>query len=459
MNYVFKKIAELESEIASLPKGYISKKIIGGKERYYLQWKENDKTQSRYIKETELSDINSLVEKRKALQTELKELKATPEGLRDYNLKRKAARNMNNITGYIMSADKQIAIVKSGIITDYDSQLLPIYLKRTMDVEGWLKSRAIDTHRTNSRLLKKALRINTYDDIKTVLAVNAATITDNYWFKPEGSLATYEDIKFKENYFDELALKGDPNGFSHKPSRTPELTNIGSFEKCWKLIDGEWWMYKKGDEAEYFSELFICNLGELLGLKIAHYEMDGNYIRTRNFVSDNLNFEPMASFTDDDSYKNCFDILYSISPNIAKEYLTIIWFDTICYNMDRHTQNFGILRCVETGEIVSMAPNYDNNIALISNGATMKVTRDTDGIIKFFKEFIAESTVAHNLYKDMMLPEITESVVNAALDKTVIEFDREYITNFILNGFQRVNDIIFEQDLSEDQNFKPLQQL
>lgn len=58
----------------------------------------------------------------------------------------------------------------------------------------------------------------------------------------------YEDIRFKENYFSELALRGDPDSFSNRPSRTPELTNIGSFEKCWKLIDGEWWMYKSGAE-------------------------------------------------------------------------------------------------------------------------------------------------------------------------------------------------------------------
>ena len=87
------------------------------------------------------------------------------------------------------------------------------------------------------------MRLRTTDDIATALAVNAATVTDRYWFKPEGSSAVYEDIRFKENYFAELALRGDPDSFSRKPSRTPELTNTGSFEKCWKLIAGEWWMY------------------------------------------------------------------------------------------------------------------------------------------------------------------------------------------------------------------------
>lgn len=62
----------------------------------------------------------------------------------------------------------------------------------------------------NSRLLKKALRLVERDDISTVLAVNAVTITDNYWFQEERSPLTWEDVRFKENLFDNLALRGDP---------------------------------------------------------------------------------------------------------------------------------------------------------------------------------------------------------------------------------------------------------
>ena len=36
--------------------------------------------------------------------------------------------------------------------------------------------------------------------------------------------------------------------------------------------------------------------------------------------------------------------------------------------MDRHEYNFGILRNSDTGEIISLAPFFDHNIALISRG-------------------------------------------------------------------------------------------
>ncbi len=433
------RIRRINEELNALPRGYISKKVIRGKERHYLQWLEDGKLRSRYIKDTEYDSIVTMVERRKSLQAELKSIRETPEGIRDIKSKRKEARNMTEITGQLMLEDRVIATVRNGEIVDSDDTYLPLYLKRTEDVEGWLASRAIDAHRTNSRLLKKALRLRMTDDVHTALAVNAATVTDRYWFRPEGSQAGWEDIRFKENYFDNLALRGDPDGFSHRPSRTPELTNIGSFEKCWRLIDGVWWMYKSGDENEYFSELFISVLGEKLGFDMAHYEMDGKYIRTRDFThGKNVNFEPASAImgTNED-YSDCFDAISGISPRLAEQYLRIIWLDTICYNMDRHTENFGFLRSVESGEIISMAPNYDNNIALISRGYPSSADRENDGFIRFFSDLLEKNAAAVRLLEKMRLPEITEEMIDGCLDAIPIKADGEFIRRFILNG-QRI---------------------
>lgn len=357
------------------------------------------------------------------------------------------------LSGTLISEDREIATVKNGEITECDDALLPLYLKRTRNMEGWLASRAIDTHRTNWRLLKKALRLETADKAQIALAVNAATVTDRYWFRPEGSTAKYEDIRFKENYFDSLALRGDPNGFSHKPSRTPELTNTGSYEKCWRLIDGAWWIYKSENQNEMFSELFICKLGEKLGLDMAHYELDGEYIRSKNFTDGtDLNFEPISSLMDEnDDYNDCFDTIYAISHALAEQYLRIVWLDTVCYNMDRHTENFGFLRDVHIGAIVSMAPNYDNNIALISRGYPNSTDREHDGLVQFFREFLQDNPTAKEMYQNMELPKITESMIDECFVEIPVEVDREFIQAFILNG-QAVVQKIIAGDISEDED-------
>ncbi len=46
---------------------------------------------------------------------------------------------------------------------------------------------------------------------------------DTYWFRSDSEKdLSYQDIQFKENKIDALALYGNPNGFSLKCSVTPE---------------------------------------------------------------------------------------------------------------------------------------------------------------------------------------------------------------------------------------------
>lgn len=66
-------IEELKKKIEKLPKGYISNKTIGGKERHYLQWSENGKMKSLYIKDDDYERIKDGIEERKKLQKQLKE--------------------------------------------------------------------------------------------------------------------------------------------------------------------------------------------------------------------------------------------------------------------------------------------------------------------------------------------------------------------------------------------------
>ena len=52
----------LERQIAALPIGYISKKTINGKTRYYHQWTENGKKHSQYLRDGELEPLQEQIE-------------------------------------------------------------------------------------------------------------------------------------------------------------------------------------------------------------------------------------------------------------------------------------------------------------------------------------------------------------------------------------------------------------
>ena len=70
-----KRMAEILDEISRLPVGNITHKTIRGKSRMYLQWRENGKNRSKYIKAEEEAEISAAVERRKALEAEYRNLK------------------------------------------------------------------------------------------------------------------------------------------------------------------------------------------------------------------------------------------------------------------------------------------------------------------------------------------------------------------------------------------------
>lgn len=70
------RTAELERQIAQLPVGSVVYKTINGKKQPYLQWKENRKTKSQYLKAEVKDDIIAKVALRKELSEELRRLKS-----------------------------------------------------------------------------------------------------------------------------------------------------------------------------------------------------------------------------------------------------------------------------------------------------------------------------------------------------------------------------------------------
>ena len=94
----------------------------------------------------------------------------------------------------ILSGSTLVALWENNDLTVKNEALLPLYLKKIHNADMWLETRAIDSHRANSRLLKKALRLAEKDDVSTVIPVNGATITVNYWIRPLGSDLTYADV-------------------------------------------------------------------------------------------------------------------------------------------------------------------------------------------------------------------------------------------------------------------------
>ena len=68
---------ELERRIQEYPLGYLSIKIIKGKERYYHQWYEGGRLHTKYVRAEDYPALRDRIEERKALQRRLMDLKNT----------------------------------------------------------------------------------------------------------------------------------------------------------------------------------------------------------------------------------------------------------------------------------------------------------------------------------------------------------------------------------------------
>ena len=421
---------KLVEELNTLPKGYISTKRIHGKEYSYLQYDEGGKLKSLYVRASEAEDVKRGLARRREIEHDLKEYEA--EG-RDIIIPSKRGREL---TGTLMAGDLEVAGFDHGVCIWKDDAFCPLYIKRKPDISAFLASRAIDRNRTNSRLLKKILGIHEETDDMVSLYSFGASVTDNYWFRISGSGLKYKDISFTNDYYSGVALKGEILYYPSKHKYSPQLTVTGSYEKCWKRVNGEWWLCKKGTDREIFSELFAAELAAVLRIPTAEYEYYDGYIRTRNFA-DIYNLEPMTSIAgDDDRYETVFDELNRISPTIAKQYLHLMWFDLLINNVDRHNENCGLLRDRGDGRIISLAPNYDNNMALISRNDILNMDPAKDGFIKCFEKFLKTSKKAESYMKKMKYPILDRKKIEKCIDKIPVKFPECDIEKYIMSRYE-----------------------
>lgn len=70
-----KRLKDIQDKISELPVGNITRRMIRGKLRMYLQWREDGQTKNKYIKASEEKDVEAAVMLRKELEAEYRKLK------------------------------------------------------------------------------------------------------------------------------------------------------------------------------------------------------------------------------------------------------------------------------------------------------------------------------------------------------------------------------------------------
>lgn len=349
-----------------------------------------------------------------------------------------------------MHKDDIIAVVENLEVKEIRvSSLMPSRLKVGSILNYWLEARMIDTHRANSRMLFRALRLRQSDELERIIDIShVVTITDNWWLRREDEKIDYSKLKRYNESIADIALIGtsDKSSSEKLAKGYLELGTTGSFEKAWKFIDGQWCMYKRGNTEELISEFFCYCFLHYLNEPVAEYKIlrvesrgirnkTNMFILSKDFTNNaSVDFEPFWNlFLGEVDEKF---ILQNIPESLCIPYLKIIYFDALLQNPDRHSQNIGFLRDSEIGELIKLAPNFDFNMALIATSELDFNKQNGSILANDFLDAVAYSNISHNL----ILRSISDiqTAINLAISDTKIAFesydiDFDLISNYILS--------------------------
>lgn len=340
---------------------------------------------------------------------------------------------------YLMSKNIIVAKVKDDkSIHYYKKELVPLLLRITNDIDLWLENRAIDRHRPSSRILRKMLRLTNSSELDVVLKFNAVSLTDTYWMKPTNSPMTWEEAIKCTDYFSELIINGKIDLYEdYHNRRTFELTNVGSYEKCWRkdLKTDDWYLVKKQKIEEVESEMIAYKVAKLLNIPVAEYnKLSDTLIECKNFIHNwDYNFEDAFSIVgeEEDAAYN-MEQLGSLKDSLLLEYTYMKILDAIIMNVDRHTRNYGILRNVDTGDIISMAPMYDYNLCLSANKSILR-----DKSPKLYFDEVKECLDNLNGKYKIKLPMLKEEDFSLSSDTK--------LNKFIWNNYKEISSLIKNQ--------------
>ena len=396
------RITQLTLEIAQLPKGYISRKNIGGQAYFCHQWSENGAKKSRYLKDEEIAEISSLIEKRKALQNELKETEAAFTGLsKKPELVHICCTLMHkNIPVADLDLDGDTGFIEK-IKAIYAPEHLPIGVKIKNGIadkksfNSWWTERSIPASRSGVR---EALEKMEIVDTKVLLVrCYGLSLSDQYWICPQGSKLSWKDINFFENDFSEDIgdiLFGSNKKLNAINFSSPDNTSDGNLKKRWKIINGKRCLVKGGSNPyrqQPLNEVIATEIMNRLSIPCIPYSIIWNkgapYSICEDFVNSNTELVPAWRIIQTlkqpnnmsiyQHFVNCAEKLGI--PNVVPFLDRMITLDYIILNEDRHLNNFGALRNADTLEWIGMAPIYDSGSSF-GYDKTIPLMKDRDEI-------------------------------------------------------------------------------
>ena len=251
------------------------------------------------------------------------------------------------------------------------------------NLSEWFKGRGIPSWRDKLDLLLHRLDINAPTELLD--KAFGFSLSDQYWIKPIDSNIHYDDINFFDNDFNyaefmEASLSKNSKMVTNNTAlKTPNNTTDGMLRKAWIIEDGKRYLLKGGYKNEIlqpFNEVLASEICKRLKFDYVEYTLDiykdTVVSKCPCFINKDTELitcyqirNDMKRHNDKQDYEDYIKVLEENEikdARISMENMYIL--DFLIMNEDRHLNNFGIIRDVNTLKWISTAPIFDNGQSL-----------------------------------------------------------------------------------------------
>ena len=252
-----------------------------------------------------------------------------------------------------------------------------------INLSKWFQGRGIPSWRDKLDILLH--RLNIIAPSELLDKSFGLSLSDQYWLKPINTSISYDDINFFDNDFDyteflEASLsKNSKSIVSASSLNTPNNTTDGMLRKAWIIENDTRYLLKSGYKNELlqpFNEVLASEICDRLGFDHVKYTLD-TYKDTvvskcPCFITKNTelitchqirnNMDRYDSTKDYEEYIKILEEHGIVDARTQMENMFIL--DFLIMNEDRHLNNFGIIRDVNTLKWLKCAPIFDNGQSL-----------------------------------------------------------------------------------------------
>lgn len=265
-------------------------------------------------------------------------------------------------------------------------------------IARWIMARGIPA--TRQGIKSDLLMLDMKDTNDYMISNLGLSLTDHYWLCPQDSEYTWKSVNLYENNFASrysLDLRDDIKSIAGKTNFIPSASLKGDLKKKWiidehgirRLVKGNYnntcrqslcevlasEIHKRQNKFEYtpYSLIEITSDGQLIiGCECPNFtSIDTEFIPSIDIINS-------IKKPNDINYYEAY-IKYCVKHGINEQYIRTfmeyqILTDFIITNIDRHLNNFGVIRNSNTFEFIKPAPIFDSGNSMFYNTNKIKTS-------------------------------------------------------------------------------------